>query len=101
MHNACLAEVPSCQLFILIIGGRYGGKYKDTVKSITNAEYAEAIHSKIPVFALVERGVYDQYFVYLSNRNNPNLDATRINYPSVDSTNIFDFRHGSSGASYK
>lgn len=24
-HDACLTEIPTCQLFVLIIGGRFGG----------------------------------------------------------------------------
>jgi hypothetical protein len=58
-HDACLAEVPNCQMFVLIIGGRYGGKYKDDEHSITNAEYREAVRLKIPVFALVDNSVYN------------------------------------------
>jgi len=41
-HDSCLSEVSNCQLFVLIIGGRFGGKYKDSPKSITNMEYEEA-----------------------------------------------------------
>ncbi len=91
VQDACLAEVPACQIFVLIIGGRYGGQYKDTDRSITNAEYLEAVKAKVPIFALVERGVYDQYRVYRSNKDNPDIDPTKITYPSVDSTNIFGF----------
>ncbi len=91
VQDACLAEVPSCQLFVLIIGGRYGSKFKDDDKSITNKEFLEAVNAKIPVFALIEQGVYDQYFVYQSNLGNKLIDAKKINYPSVDSTKIFEF----------
>ena len=38
-HDACLSEVQNCQMFVLIIGGRYGGNYKQEDKSITNKEY--------------------------------------------------------------
>ncbi|MEH7356711.1 DUF4062 domain-containing protein, partial [Neobacillus drentensis] len=57
-HDSCLDEIPNCQMFVLIIGGRYGGEFKGTQHSITNAEYKEAIKQKIPVFTLVEQGVY-------------------------------------------
>jgi hypothetical protein len=91
VQDACLAEVPSCQIFILIIGGRYGGRYHDTDKSITNAEYEQAVECKVPIFALVERDVYDQYRVFLSNKGNREVDERKIAYPAVDSTRIFDF----------
>jgi hypothetical protein len=90
-QDACLAEVPACQMFVLIIGGRYGSRYKKSDKSITNAEFQEAVKTKIPLFALVDRSVYDQYRVYLSNKDNPLVDHKKISYPAVDSTKIFDF----------
>ena len=91
VQDACLAEVPACQIFVLIIGGRYGGRYRATEKSITNMEYLEAARAKIPIFALVEQDVYDQFRVYNSNLGNQEIDATKISYPAVDSTKIFDF----------
>jgi len=91
VQDACLAEVSACQLFVLIIGGRYGAKFRDTDKSVTNAEYLEAVKAEIPIFALVERSVHEQYRLFLANRNNLDLDARKIAYPAVDSTHIFDF----------
>lgn len=90
-QDSCLAELPSCQMFILIIGGRFGEVYKDTEASITNTEYREAVKLKIPVFALVDNSVLSEYFVYQKNKANPKIDEKKIDYPSVDSTKIFDF----------
>ena len=42
-HDACISEVGNCQLFVLIIGGRYGGKYLKSDKSITNRECEDYI----------------------------------------------------------
>lgn len=91
VQDACLVEVPACQMFVLIVGGRYGGQYKDSDKSITNAEYLEAARSRIPIFALVERSVYEQFRLFLSNKSNKEIDARKIAYPNADSTKIFDF----------
>lgn len=88
-HDACLNEVKNCQIFVLIIGGRYGGKYSKGEKSITNKEYEEAISLKIPIFTLVERSVLSEHFVYQKNKKNP--DAGKIVYPSVDDVKIFEF----------
>lgn len=85
-HDACLSEVQNCQMFVLIIGGRYGGNYKQEDKSITNKEYEEAIKGKIPVFALVEKNVWSDHFVYQKNKN-----VDTIIYPNVDNIKIFDF----------
>ncbi len=92
VHEAAVAEVPSCQMLVLVVGGRYGQQYKpDPDQSVTNAEYKKAVESKVPIFALVERDVYEQYHVYRGNKENPNVDAASINYPAVDSVKIFDF----------
>ncbi len=92
VQEAAVAEVPSCQMLVLIIGGRYGQRFKpDPKQSVTNAEYKKAIETKVPIFALVERDVYEQYRVYRGNKENPNVDATSINYPAVDTVKIFDF----------
>lgn len=91
VQDACLAEVPTCQMFVLIIGGRFGTRYKNTPESITNREYKEAVKSGVPIFALVEQQVHAEYLVYGRNKENPDIDATKINYPAVDSIRIFDF----------
>jgi hypothetical protein len=91
VHDACLTEIPNCQLFILVIGGRHGSAFKGTGRSVTNAEYSEAVRLKIPVFALVEQGVLNDYQLFGANRRNSKIDALKINYPSADNTKIFEF----------
>ena len=90
-HDSCLTEIPNCQLFVLIIGGRYGGKFQGTDDSITNMEYREAIKHKIPVFTLVESGVLHDHHTYLTNKKNEDIDLTKFNFPSSDSIKIFEF----------
>ncbi len=90
-QDSCLREIPNCQMFVLIIGGRFGEAYKDTEASITNAEYKQAVKSKNPVFALVDNSVLSDYFVYHKNKANPKIDENEIAYPSADSTKIFSF----------
>lgn len=88
MHtqDSCISEIENVQMFVLIIGGRFGGKFKDTDKSVTNTEYENAIANHIPIFALVESGVHSDHFVFQKNKTNKS-----INYPSVDNIKIFDF----------
>ncbi|QWL64038.1 DUF4062 domain-containing protein [Aeromonas jandaei] len=90
-HESCLKEVETCQIFILIIGGRYGGKYMGRKTSITNNEYKTAVENNIPIFALVEQGVYSEHHVYSTNKKSSSEIANQITYPSVDNIMIFDF----------
>lgn len=91
VQDACLTEIPNCQLLILIIGGRHGSTFKGTDKSVTNTEYSEAARLKIPIFALVEQGVLGDYQLFNANRRNNKIDALKIKYPSADNTKIFEF----------
>lgn len=90
-HESCLKEVETCQLFILIIGGRYGGNFKDNDKSITNNEYKEAVKQNIPIFTLVETGVYSDHNVYNKNKKDKPDIYKDISYPNIDDIKIFDF----------
>ncbi len=82
-HDSCLNEVGNCQLFVLIIGGRFGGSYAaDTSKSIVNAEYSAARSEKIPVFTFVKHNVLSDHFVYQKNKNNSSVKE--IVFPSID-----------------
>lgn len=91
--DSCMKEVETCQIFILIIGGRNGGVKNGDEKSITNREYSEAIKNNVPVFALVESAVLSDHYLYIENKEknaNKNL-AKEIIYPSIDNLKIFDF----------
>lgn len=90
-HESCLKEVETCQFFILIIGGRYGGKFISNDTSITNNEYKTAIESNIPIFALVEQSVYSEHLVFSTNKKKQADIAHLIDYPSVDNIKIFEF----------
>jgi hypothetical protein len=90
-QDACLAEVPNCQVLVLIIGGRLGSSYKSSETSVTNAEYREAVRLRIPIFALIEQAVLNDFRVYESNKTNPSIDVSRIAYPAVDNIGVFSF----------
>lgn len=82
-HESCVYEISNCQLFILIIGGRFGGQYiSDKTKSITNAEYEAAKRQKIPIFSYVKSGVLSSHHVYKQNKDNDFVG--KIEYPSID-----------------
>ncbi|NML63522.1 DUF4062 domain-containing protein [Massilia sp. RP-1-19] len=82
-HESCLHEVANCQLFILIIGGRFGGEYiADRTKSITNAEYAAARQCNIPIFTYVRSGVLANHHLYQQNRKK--AFVSDIEYPAIE-----------------
>ena len=51
--EVCLSDVRRCQIYILLIGMRYGSIDIDTGKSYTELEYEEARKYNIPVLAFV------------------------------------------------
>jgi hypothetical protein len=89
-HDSCLQEIQSCDLFILIIGGRYGGSYiADTSKSIVNAEFAAAKQCGIPIFSFVKQEVNMSQHIYKVNKGKD------LNFPAIQkqehATKIFSF----------
>lgn len=95
LDESCYREASSADIFVLIIGGRYGtevsGKAKqqshgifDRYDSITKKEYQSALTKDIPVYILIEANVYSEYHTYLRNK-----DTKDIKYAHVDSVNIF------------
>src|SRR5207248_2944859 len=69
---------------VLLIGGRRGGTFVGSEKSITNEEYRHALKKHIPVIAFVKRDVNDARQLY---KKNPGADFSHI----VDDVRIFDF----------
>lgn len=101
-HDSCINEISNCDLFVLIIGGRFGGNYKsDPEKSIVNAEYIAARELDLPVFTFIKRDVYEDHKVYTKNKHSKIAD--KIIYPSIEkqehAIKIFNFidevRHSS------
>src|SRR3989441_5705737 len=83
-HQACLDQVDNADYFILVIGGRHGGTYIGSERSITNEEYRRAMKRQIPVmiFLSEEVGVAARIF-----RKNPKAYVFDI----VDDTRDFYF----------
>jgi Domain of unknown function (DUF4062) len=93
-HEACVNEVGNCQMMVLVIGGRFGGRYiSDKSKSITNAEYEAAIANKIPIFTYIKSGVLANHHICQENKDSDFVNS--IKYPAIDRQEdapyIFDF----------
>jgi hypothetical protein len=97
LDESCYREAQSCDVFVLLIGGRYGSPssdqnhdltkdFYDRYESITKKEFGSAFKREIPVYILVDQAVYSEYDTFKSNRKNKD-----IKYAHVDSINVFYF----------
>ena len=95
LDESCYREVGNSDIFIIIIGGRYGSEksenrdtkdrqFFDRYDSITKQEYKSAIERDVPSYILIEKSVYSEFEIFLKNKNNES-----INYAHVDSVNVF------------
>ena len=96
LDESCYREVGTADIFVLIVGGRYGSEvsatrtallktFFDRYNSITRGEYNAALDRDVPTYVLIERSVCAEYETYLKNKDN-----NEITYAHVDSVNIFD-----------
>jgi hypothetical protein len=80
----CLASVKDrADLFILIVGGRYGSETKSG-KSVTNLEYLEAKAKGIPRYVFVQKDILTTLPIWQKNQS-ANFSGI------VDSPKLFDF----------
>lgn len=112
-HTSCVEEVSNCDMLILVIGARYGGKSTPealnkvdissmdellkNVKenklqlSITQLEVIEAIKNNIPVYTFIDKKVYYEHELYEKNKDS----ADKIIFPAIDKQEtakyIFEF----------
>jgi hypothetical protein len=97
LDESCYRDVAHADIFVLILGGRYGSPATTEVRnqkqevnaryeSITKKEYEMAVQRDIPTYILVESNVYSEFQTYLGN-----LQNRSVKYAHVDSTNIFRF----------
>ena len=71
-------------VFVMIVGARYGSIDPDTDKSVTNLEFLEARARGLPAYVFVDGDVLAQLQVW---RDNPDADYTRV----VDTPRVFEF----------
>ncbi|WP_186174899.1 DUF4062 domain-containing protein [Vibrio jasicida] len=96
-HESCINEVAHCDMFVLIISGRYGGKIKEgNGESITQAEYNKARELGLPIFTFVKADVNSAQHYYKENvRAQDEEFAKKITYPAIekqaDAVSIFGF----------
>ncbi|MER0215444.1 MAG: DUF4062 domain-containing protein [Nitrosomonas sp.] len=54
VRDSCLADVARCDLYIGIVGRRYGYKPDGAIQSITEQEYCEAVARSIPTLIFIK-----------------------------------------------
>lgn len=82
-HDACLATVRKCSVFVLLVGLRFGGEYRGQGKSITWREWEEACAHKLHTIVLVEQRANELLQRVAKSRralerDHPRWDAARI-----------------------
>lgn len=71
-------------IFVLIVGARYGSVDPGSDRSITNLEFSVARQCGLPVYVFVDSNVLAQLSVW---RNNPDADYSGV----VDTPRVFEF----------
>lgn len=70
VQDSCIKEIEKCQMYILIIGNKYGSTYYKTEKgrvypdSVTLKEFSRSIETDIPKYIFVEKFVDHDYVSY-------------------------------------
>jgi hypothetical protein len=118
IHTSCLNEIGTCDLVVLVVGGRFGSiavpsattmldldkvwrQYdlsqslpESSTLSVTQAEILRASELEIPIFCFVERAVYHDLRLFRENRDVAGL-FDLITFPSIEQPEsaryIFEF----------
>ena len=116
-HTSCVDEVKNCDILILIIGSRFGGKASteslnkinfevlknesnsvDALKekeclSVTQLEVLKAIENSMPVYTFIDKQVWHDHALYEKNKNSDIIQ--QIVFPSIEKQDtakyIFNF----------
>ena len=105
-HTSCVDEVKNCDVLVLIIGARFGGKASseslsrinfdmlqnesistDILKekdnlSVTQLEVLTAIENSIPIYTFIEKRVWHDHALYEKNKFSDIID--KIQFPSIE-----------------
>jgi hypothetical protein len=114
-HTSCIEEIATCDLIILIVGSRFGGKAipeaiskidfdaileksksvahlkkKENI-SVTQLEVLKAVEIEIPIFTFIDNRLWNDHELYEKNKSKSILKD--IEFPSIDKpeTAIFIF----------
>ena len=97
LDDSCYREAASADIFVLIVGGRYGSEassdnkksdhsFNERYDSITKKEYESAVERGIPTYILIEAPVYSEYQLFLNNKDNKSIKYTHGSLSRMFST---------------
>lgn len=105
-HTSCVDEVSNCDVLVLIIGARFGGKASleslnrinfeslkneslniDTLKeqehlSVTQLEVLKALENSMPVYTFIDKKVWHDHELYEKNKTSDIIE--KIIFPSIE-----------------
>lgn len=112
-HTSCVEEIATCDIIILIVGSRFGGKAipeailkidfdkisdksksieilkkKDNI-SVTQLEILKAVEFEIPIFTFIDSRLWSDHELYEKNKNKDILKE--IEFPSIDKKETSEF----------
>lgn len=85
LETYCYREIQHVDIFVSIIGGRFGSPSHDSRWSISNEELRTALKQKKQVYIFIDTQVAAEYETYLLNKGG----TTRFKY--VDNVKIYEF----------
>ena len=86
LETYCYKEVDNIDIFVSIIGGRFGSESKVGEWSVSNQELRTAISKGKQVYIFIEKSVDNEYGTYLLNKGNSDTK-----YKYVDNVKIYQF----------
>jgi hypothetical protein len=112
-HTSCIEEIATCDLIILLVGSRFGGKAipeaiskvdfdaiieksksveylkkKENI-SVTQLEVLKAVEIEIPIFTFIDSRLWNDHELYEKNKSKPILKD--IEFPSIEKPETAEF----------
>ena len=85
LQTYCYKEISNVDIFVSIIGGRFGSESDQSRWSISNEELRTAIHENKQVYIFIENTVNNEFGTYQLNKE------TDMKYKYVDDKRIYEF----------
>ena len=85
LEEYCYKEIKSIDIFVSVIGGRFGSESKKAKSSISQLELKTALTEGKQVYIFIEKNVLSEYETYLINKD---IEAK---YRYVDDKRIYEF----------